>query len=160
MHVVPPPDPNDPAQPVINAVVAHVLRWGRAPRILVAMKEADALVAELRRRELEVVVVEHARDMHEALRAHFSESDGTVDMLVTSADLRGCAPYHAIAWARRSGFTGPILVAASPMDVIARQEATEVAFDIAPRSLLLPSIDRTLLRSLRKIWSERPSAAA
>jgi hypothetical protein len=162
MHVVPSPDPNDPAQPVINAVVAHVLRWGRAPRVLVALSEkaGETLVAELRRRELDVVAVTHARDLHEALRAHFEDPDRGVDLLITSADLPGCAPYHAIAWARRRGFGAAVIVGASPMDPVARREASEVAMDVVPRSLLLPAIDRTLLRSLRKLWSERPSVAA
>src|SRR5438876_11511590 len=78
MHVVPTPDPNDPAQPVINAVVAHVLRWGRAPRVLLAVSEGESgeiggpLIAELRRRELDVVVATHARAMHAGLRTHFA----------------------------------------------------------------------------------------
>lgn len=161
MHVVPPPDPNDPAQPVINAVVAHVLRWGSAPRVLVAMGEgkvAQALVAELQRRELDVVAVSHAREMHAMLHGHFDGGD-TIDMLVTSADLPGCAPYHAIAWARRRGFAGPVIVSASPMDPIARRESAEVAMDVVPKTLVLPTIDRTILRALRRV-SERPSVAA
>jgi hypothetical protein len=163
MHVVPPPDPNDPAQPVINAVVAHVLRWGSAPRVLVATgggPAADALVAELRRRELDVVAVTHAREMHAMLRGHFEGGDQTIDLLITSADLPGCAPYHAIAWARRQGFSSPVIVGASPLDPVARRESAEVAMDVVPNALLLPSVDRTLLRSLRRLWSDRPSVAA
>jgi hypothetical protein len=167
MHVVPTPDPNDPAQPVINAVVAHVLRWGRAPRALLAVSEvgesleiSNALAAELRRRELDIVVASHAREMHAGLRAHFRDPERSIDLLVAMSDLPGCAPYHAVAWARRSGFTAPVIIAASPMDPVAYREASEVSFDVVPKSLLLPSIDRTLLRALRRIWSERPSVAA
>jgi len=152
----------DLSQHVVNAVVAYVLRWGRAPRVVLATSNDDLRVdlgEELRTRGFEVIEAAHARTLHAALlRSLQTPEQHGVDLFVVDNDLDGCSPLHAIGYARQKGAC-PATVLLTEEDDHARTESTRYDLVMCSREHALEGIDRALLRVLRKRWSERPVAA-
>jgi len=152
----------DLSQHVINAVVAYVLRWGRPPRAVLAVSDDDlrlSLFDELRARGFEVLEAAHARPLHAAL-VHALSWPAThgVDLFVADAALQGCSPLHAFGYARTRGLTTPAILLTEESDP-QKTEADRLALDLCSRLHAMVAIDRTLLRVLRRRWSERPVAA-
>lgn len=152
----------DLSQHVINAVVAYVLRWGRAPRVVLATSNDDlrvGLAEELRSRGFDVLEAAHARTLHGALlRALEKPNDHTIDLLVVDSTLDGCSPLHAISYARRRGLEASAILLADEEEH-ARGESSRLDLQICSRDFAVETIDRSLLRVMRKGWTERPVAA-
>lgn len=152
----------DLSQHVINAVVAHVLRWGRPPRAVLAVSDEELrrrVGEELRARGFEVVEAEHARTLHTAVRCALTwpATEG-IDLFVVDAELAGCSPLHAIGFARSRKLASPAILLTDECD--AHRRCAEVSgLDFCSRAHACEAIDRTLLRALRRRWSERPAAA-
>lgn len=154
--------PDDLSQHVVNAVVAHVLRWQRPPRVLIAASERWVrllLGSELRDRGLDVVELEGARALHAELVSVVSATPGhPCDVLVVDARLTGCSPLHAIAYARSRGMHAPVVLLADDRDPAMQHEAGMLDLDLCPQGpAAFEAIDRALLRALRRRWSERPA---
>lgn len=152
----------DLSQHVINAVVAYVLRFGRAPRVVLGTSNDDlrvTLAEELRTRGFEVLEAAHARTLHGALlRALDKPAEYAIDLVVVDSTLDGCSPLHALSYARRKGLdTSAILLADE--DDHARVESSRLELQICSRDFAVETIDRCLLRVMRKGWTERPVAA-
>jgi hypothetical protein len=152
----------DLSQHVINAVVAYVLSWGRAPRVVLATSDDDLRVElgeELRTRGFEVIETAHARTLHAALlRAMQAPAQHAVDLFVVDNTLDGCSPLHAIGYARQRG-AAPATVLLTEEDDHARTESSRMDLVLCSREHAIDGIDRALLRVLGKRWSERPVAA-
>jgi hypothetical protein len=163
MSVVVDPDVLDLSPHVVNAVVAHVLRWKRAPRVLLAISDDDLrtdLADDLRVRGLGVLVAAHAPMLHGALlRAIATPEQHTIDLFVVDAALDGCSPLHAIGYARQRGIKAAAILLGEE-DERVRREAAQLDLIPCAREHALAVIDRELLRLLRRRWSsERPAAA-
>lgn len=152
----------DLSQHVINAVVAYVLRWGRAPRVVLASSNDDLRVSlgeELRSRGFDVLEAAHARTLHGALlRSLEKPSEHAVDLFVVDTALDGCSPLHAIAYARRKGLNVSTILLADEEEY-ARTESSRLELQICSRDFAVETIDRSLLRVMRQGWTERPVAA-
>lgn len=158
------PPAEDLAQPVINAVVAHVLRWGRPPCVVLATSD-DALeiviASELLRRGFEVRKARHASQLHEAVLAACEDPAHGIDLLIADAQLAGCAPYHAIGFARGQRLRFPVVVVAAHDDEVARRESERQRVDLTTPATAIAAIDRAMLRELRRLFvTERPPATA
>jgi CheY-like chemotaxis protein len=152
----------DLSQHVINAVVAHVLRNGRPPRVVLGTSNDDlrlTLAEELRTRGFEVLEAAHVRTLHGALlRALEKPSEHALDLVVVDSTIDGCSPLHALSYARRKGLDASAILLADEDDH-ARAEAPRLGMQICSRAFAAETIDRNLLRVLRKGWTERPVAA-
>lgn len=152
----------DLSQNVINAVVAHVLRSGRAPRVVLGTSNDDLRISlgeELRSRGFDVLEIAHARTLHGALlRTLDNPVEHAVDLFVVDSTLDGCSPLHAIAYARRKGLAVATILLAEEED-FARGESQRLALHICSRDFAAETIDRSLLRVLRQRWTEHPVAA-
>lgn len=152
----------DLSQHVINSVVAYVLRFGRAPRVVLATSNDDlrvGLAEELRSRGFEVLEAAHARTLHGALlRAIDKANDHFIDLLVVDSALDGCSPLHAISYARRKGLQAATILLADEEEY-ARSESSPLNLQICSRDFAVETIDRSLLRVMRQGWTERPVAA-
>ncbi|MBI2395912.1 MAG: hypothetical protein HYV09_40485 [Deltaproteobacteria bacterium] len=151
----------DLSQHVINAVVAHVLRWGRPPRAVLAVTDEELrghLGEELRARGLEVLEAEHARTLHTAVRCALTwPKTESIDLFVLDAELEGCSPLHAIAFARSRNLASPAILLTDESDPLSGADVA--GLDLCSRTHACEAIDRSLLRALRRRWSERPAAA-
>lgn len=152
----------DLSQHVINAVVAYVLRFGRAPRVVLSTSNDDlrvTLAEELRTRGFEVLEAAHARTLHGALlRALDRPAEYAIDLVVVDSTLDGCSPLHALSYARRRGLDASAILLADEEDH-ARVESSRLELQICSRDFAVETIDRCLLRVMRKGWTERPVAA-
>lgn len=150
------------SQHVINAVVAHILRWGRPPRAVLAISDAPLrrmLHAELRARGFEVVEAAHAHTLHAAVRCALTwPATQSIDLFIVEDALEGCSPLHAIGFARSRNLTTAAILLTENAEPH-RDEVERLALDFCSRAFALEGIDRTLLRALRRRWSERPAAA-
>lgn len=155
-------DTRDLSQHVIQAVVAYAIRWGRPPRVVLAVSNDDLRVDlgdELRARGFDVIEAAHAQTLHGALmRSMTSPELHAVDLFIVDAALDGCSPLHAIGYARQRGVTAPTVLI-SEEDEHAPDEAARLDLETCARSGAIESIDRVLLRLLPRRWSERPVAA-
>lgn len=147
---------------VIDAVDDYVRRWGRAPRVVLAVSDArlrGALEAELLDRGFAVTEAAHARALNAAVqRAVEWPATYGVDMFVADAALEGCSPLHAFGYARAHGLTAPAILLTEESDP-RRTEADRLDLDLCSRTHAMEAIDRTLLKVLRRRWSEHPVAA-
>lgn len=152
----------DLSQHVINAVVAYVLRWGRPPRVVLAVSDDDlrfGLADELRVRGFDVIEAIDARTLHAALgRALTWPMTQSVDLFIADAALEGCSPLHAFGYLRTRRLATPAILLTEESDP-RRTEADRLDLDLCSRTHAIEAIDRTLLRVLRRRWSERPVAA-
>ncbi|MBI2391934.1 MAG: hypothetical protein HYV09_20250 [Deltaproteobacteria bacterium] len=147
---------------LIEAVVAYAIRWGRPPRVVLGVSNDDLRVDlgdELRARGFDVVEAAHAQTLHGALlRSMATPELHAVDLFVVDAALDGCSPLHAMGYARQHGVTAPTILL-SEENEHAPDEAARLDLERCARSRAIESIDRVLLRVLRRRWSERPVAA-
>lgn len=147
---------------VIDAIEDYTARVGRAPRVVLALSDAElrtTLADELHLDGFAVTEVANAQGLNAAVqRAVQWPATQGVDLFIADAELEGCSPLHAFGYARARGLDSAAILLTDESDP-RRTEADRLQLDLCSRAHAMEAIERTLLRVFQRRWSSPPVAA-